>query len=559
MSNENIFLRERLGEVSDRRMYVAPRIDESKLNNAIQSFGYKGAPNNVVAILDDSFFGSAKEGILFTGELVIYRPTFSDPIVLQYQDLISVEYVEQVVDAAKGKNETFVRFNRKDGVETRIDRLMDGNLKLLAEVLNVAVNDFDRHVEEAQSIPLEDMDEEVKVAYIQIAINKAYDDNQLQPQEFAELLLLMTRLNMQAESRQLVRSYMASPDAHVATEQLIAQMGAFCPDGQEQSVHVSLAKELLNLHLIAGGRDADDFEFLKAHRSLLKIKDGELETISMALNIEREMLKEEITDDQLTDAIKLLSAKAAAVGTPMAAVYLSGSVIGLSAAGMTSGLATLGIGGILGLSSMATGIGVAVLLGVGAYAGVRKLTGADQLSRSKRRALMLNEVIKQTQATLSLLISDINFVTARLNDLILNHQAQGEKFEKLMQLLRQLTNAGTVLANRSEEVQSSATKINCAHFLDVDLVRRLTRDPTRQDLGQWIIDHYEPKVVSEDKDGAIIEVERVTLREGYDARELEKLAQAFQTIGYFNVSDVVLGKAVDIADKTVSGIKGLFS
>ena len=63
-----------------------------------------------------------------------------------------------------------------------------------------------------------------------------------------------------------------------------------------------------------------------------------------------------------------LAASLASAGVPLAAIAVSGSVFGLSAAGITSGLAALGLG--LG---MASGIGVVVGIGVGSYLGVRWL------------------------------------------------------------------------------------------------------------------------------------------------------------------------------------------
>ena len=60
----------------------------------------------------------------------------------------------------------------------------------------------------------------------------------------------------------------------------------------------------------------------------------------------------------------------AAAGVPIAAVAVSGKVAGLSAAGITSGLAALGFG-----FGMATGVGVVAALGVGSYVGVKKLFG----------------------------------------------------------------------------------------------------------------------------------------------------------------------------------------
>ena len=54
------------------------------------------------------------------------------------------------------------------------------------------------------------------------------------------------------------------------------------------------------------------------------------------------ILNERKNDSDIVKSMKEIGAKAGAVGVPLAAVYFSGSVIGMSAAGLTSGLATLG-------------------------------------------------------------------------------------------------------------------------------------------------------------------------------------------------------------------------
>ena len=103
-----------------------------------------------------------------------------------------------------------------------------------------------------------------------------------------------------------------------------------------------------------------------------------------------------------------LGAKAAAVGVPIAAIYLSGSVAGLSAAGITSGLAAMGLGGVLGLSSMVTGIGIAVLVGVTAYKGIKFVTGIGEREKLERREYLMQEAMRLNQETISSLIEDIN-------------------------------------------------------------------------------------------------------------------------------------------------------
>lgn len=58
------------------------------------------------------------------------------------------------------------------------------------------------------------------------------------------------------------------------------------------------------------------------------------------------------------------AATLAATGMPIAAVSVSGSVSGISAAGITSGLATLGAGTMVGGIAVVAGIGVVSFIGV---------------------------------------------------------------------------------------------------------------------------------------------------------------------------------------------------
>lgn len=247
-----------------------------------------------------------------------------------------------------------------------------------------------------------------------------------------------------------------------------------------------------------------------------------------------------------------------AVGTPLAAVYLSGSVVGMSAAGMTSGLAALGMGGVLGLSSMATGIGVAVLLGVGAYSGVRKLTGANELTRFKQRQFMLIEVIKQTQASISSLMQDINYIAVKFNKLLDNHGAESSKLKELMRLMGQMTSAGAVLVSKAEMAQSEESKVRCAKYLDENKLKSLTREPTKIEFYDYIMRFYEERGFIEEKDGKTRNITKLALKKNQSAKDLESLAEAFEMIGYFKVADVLKGTAVEAAGKAKDKLTGFF-
>lgn len=556
----NVYLRESLGAVSNKNISVAPQIDEKKLNNAIKAFGYSGNPSSVIALFDNTVFGSGKDGLLFTGEQIIYRPSFSDPLKITYNSIISVEYIETQAGSKKDKIEKSIVLTTQDGSNVVIESLLECDYQKLTEILKKTISDFDDYKEQKQLVSIDEMSESLKVAYVKAIINMAYDnDDVVDDKEFAEILLLMTRLDLSGESRFSLRAYMASAEEVTPFEQLIAEIDSQCPEGQGKSLHVSLAKDLINLFFCTGGSSIQDFVFFQKNRHLLKVTDEEVELTVMAIQNDHNMLKDDFTDDQIVSALKALTAKAAAVGTPLAAVYLSGSVVGMSAAGLTSGLATLGMGGMLGLSSMASGIGVAVLLGVGAYAGVRKLTGANELNRSKRRELMLNEVIKQTQTTISLLIQDINYITVKLNEFILAHGTQDAQIKKLMSLMSQMTSAGTILTGKSNSAQSSATKLRCSQYLDENKLRSLTREPTKMELYSFIMSFYEERTFCEEKDGETRDVTKLTIKNNQSIKDLENLAKAFEAVGYFNVTDVLKGTAADVAGKAKGKLAELLS
>jgi uncharacterized tellurite resistance protein B-like protein len=153
----------------------------------------------------------------------------------------------------------------------------------------------------------------------------------------------------------------------------------------------------------------------------LKVSNKQLDEIKKFIEKVREIRDRGIDDNYAADAIKTAAAGLSAVGVPITAVFFSGSVIGLSAAGITSGLAALGA--LVGLGGMIPGIGVAIVLGAGIFMGVNKLldTGDEskkkQLQAEKERKAQL--VIQNMQAAINLLVEKI----ANLQEKAMNLEA----------------------------------------------------------------------------------------------------------------------------------------
>lgn len=545
MQNINVFIKENVSQVARKGLHIAPDIPEKKLNNAAKSMCLQDAIGSVIALLDSTVFGSGKDGLAFTGEKMVYKPAFESPEMVNFSDLETAEYVRNVTTNDKGKEKIteYTTITQKNGSSFKVEHISECNLEKLAEFLNTISSQFDTFEEEDQLVALSEMSEDLKVAYLKVIVNMAYsDDGEVDKDEFAQILLLMTRLELSSESRFALREYITTTDELESLESLIQTIDETCIPSHNKSVKISLVKDLFSVFMSVNDGQHANFDFFKDNNYLFNISDDEVELIIDALKLDFKMLSDDFSDDALTRGMKELGAKAGAVGVPLAAVYLSGSVVGMSAAGLTSGLATLGLGGALGFSSMATGIGVAVLLGVGAYKGIKHLTGANELDKTKRRELMLNEVIKQTQATVSHLMEDINFITIKLNESILSHGVQDEKVKLLIQKVKQLTSAGNVLTQKGDETQNKCFKLKCPTELNHEKLQSLTREATKQQIYTVIMSFYEEKTVEHEQDGKTVTVKVLTLKQGISTVDMEKLAKVFEAIGYFKAADVIKGK-----------------
>lgn len=139
----------------------------------------------------------------------------------------------------------------------------------------------------------------------------------------------------------------------------------------------------------------------------LRVEEKQKKAILHFAREARRIETEELSDGAAGKVMKDAAGGLAAVGVPIAAVYFSGSVIGLSAAGLTSGLAALGLG-----FGMVPGIGIAVALGIGIFSVARSLMSkrkksldAKHRAKHERKAQL---VIKNLQAAIVGLIDRIN-------------------------------------------------------------------------------------------------------------------------------------------------------
>lgn len=195
---------------------------------------------------------------------------------------------------------------------------------------------------------------------------------------------------------------------------------------------------LLNLVEVAWANDligATQTQLLELARISLAVTEAQYAAIANFAAELRSVRLRGLDDRKAAEITSHAAAGLAAVGVPLAAVYVSGSVIGLKAAGITAGLAALGLG--LG---MATGLGVVALLGAGAYFGVRALLGSAARSNERLRA----EAAQKAAVILAFLHEGITTLETRLAQLPPAAERRAEEwalyaqFQERVRALRQL-------------------------------------------------------------------------------------------------------------------------
>ncbi len=562
MNSVQALLKEGLGEISDGKISISPNINEKKLNNAVAKFGDDIACETVVALYDFSLLGDGKEGILFLGTKLIYLEWQRNPIVVDYEKISKVRCEESIVDKDKDKTSAnkVIYIDLEDGSTVELKRPSKCNFTALVSTLTKIV-DFDgEFLEASQIVAIQDMDERVKLSYVKLIVNMAFsDDNQVDAKEYSEILLLITRLNFNSEQRIKLRAYITNNSELESNEQLVEQLNKFCPNGNELSLHISLTKDILNIHAASKNGDLTSCHFIDDNRNILRVTDEQIELARKAIETDRKLLSDSVSDKELVKSLKELAASAGAVGVPLAAVYMSGSVAGIGAAGITSGLATLGFGGVLGFSGMVTGIGVAVLLGIGVYKGIKHLS--DGANRNyKKKELMLLEVQKVIQKTINDLISDINYIGEKLNAALADGIKNRQQIKKLTSALTLLSKTGKTLTTKSNNYEIQELILKCPKYLNLTNLKNLTLEPTKAKYYDIVLAAYEEQQISEDIDSELLDGEdaldeksktKWVLRKGLEHTALKDLVDIFDAIGYFQLGKIANSAVKGMGESTI--------
>lgn len=431
-------------------------IPSHKQEGAVEVYAKGVDPDRILFLYDDTVLGTARTGFVVT-DSALYLHDDHASYEVRFNRIESWKQTEEIVEQGKGDSvlERHIEVSTRDQtiqIPHSTGMLDWANVGNLLGAL-VALRQEGKTKDVDGPITFEYLPDETKLTYIEAIIWLVHhDDGSIDVGEFRELRLLMTQLNFSAGLRRRVLAAMESAHELVLAGTL-DRLNDTAPKGAERAIAFSLVKDMVRVFEAAnakGDEAAESPQIAEACR-LLDIGEEQLQVIYDGVELDRKIFDGSVGSDELKKVAEGLASKAAAVGVPIAAIYMSGSVVGLSAAGMTSGLAALGFGGLLGLSSMATGVGIAVLLGVGAYQGIRwALSGNDEKKRSQLRNLMLNEVLRKHQQAMADLGEDLAYFAQTIIEITRNRVENELKIERLRREVTLFADALAQLKQRGD-------------------------------------------------------------------------------------------------------------
>ncbi|MBE7355441.1 hypothetical protein RM578_09130 [Staphylococcus haemolyticus] len=510
------------------KAHVSPDISEKVLENAEKACKGLLSKEYIIAILDTSLTGKGKEGIYFTGEKIVIKQMLETPEEILLADIIKVE-----IDVRE-KNNKFKDYNiikLKGGSDYYFSEILSDyvNAEAFAKIINSVLdeNEEEEFIETNQVVPLQELSEKAKLNYVKILCNYAYfNDEVIDAKEYAEIISFIVRIELDKYKRLELRSYMAGNENQEDTMDLVESLIDECKEVDKTLIIQSLMKDLIAIYMLENIDEEevqDKFIFSLAEE--LDVTKEELDVFIFSYQQDRAILEQRLNDSDIKKTVKDLSSKAAAVGVPMAALYMSGTA-GVSAIGMTTGLASLGMGGILGFSGMFTGVGVLALLGIGSYQGIKKLTGLNDEKNNKQRELMLQEIIKNNQQSLQILIEDVNNITEILIEEIKKGKENTIKIQKLAKILNSVSQGSKEVINRVDHFESENTLVKVPQVMKVEKIEELVTSEDKKILKDKVLESY-----TLDENG------NLRLKYNLSRQQADELLLALESLGFFNLTD----------------------
>jgi len=220
--------------------------------------------------------------------------------------------------------------------------------------------------EELKKHPLEVFPEDEQVAYLSILSAVCYVDKEFGDKEKRQLDDLLVQLKISDVGKGKIYSSVFN----LQHEDKLTNLEAIHNLGNTE-LKYTLISDLCLFSLVDSKFSNEEYQYILSIGETLGIS---LEQIEAIKSLQENLYKIKDIPSNSTKFRRIIkdgAASLAAVGVPIGAIAASGSVFGLSAAGITAGLATLG--GLVGGGMLLGAVIVVPAIAIGTAFGVKKL------------------------------------------------------------------------------------------------------------------------------------------------------------------------------------------
>ncbi len=311
---------------------------------------------------------------------------------------------------------------------TQASQFIDDSASQAQKIGADILGQSDKSPKQQESLDFSQIDDETRLAFYGALFAIAEADGGIDKEELEFIFSIIDLENMSEEARRKVQSFIIQ--APPPFECLRKMSNA------DERLRFGLMLNLVDTAWANDELDEAEKQLISLAQTELKISNEQLKAIEAFVHKMREIRIRGIDDQVAADAIKQATASLSAVGVPLAAVWFSGSVLGFSAAGITSGLAALGA--MVGVGGMIPGIGVAIIGGAALFVGINSLldTGGKrrkrQFQQEKERKAQL--VIQNMHNAMSELVGKISELTEKATALEIS-AAEAEANRKAIETL----------------------------------------------------------------------------------------------------------------------------
>jgi hypothetical protein len=220
--------------------------------------------------------------------------------------------------------------------------------------------------EEQKKHPLEEYSENEQIAYLSVLSAVCYVDKEFGDAEKRQLDVLLAQLKIS----DIGKGKIYSSVFNLQHEDKLANLEAIQILGNTE-LKYTLISDLCLFSLVDSKFTDEEYQYILGVGKVLGITQEQVDAIK---SIQENLYK--IKDippnsERLKRLVKDSAANLAGVGVPVGAIAASGSMFGLSAAGITSGLAALG--GLVGGGMLLGSVIVVPAIALGTVYGVKKL------------------------------------------------------------------------------------------------------------------------------------------------------------------------------------------